>query len=1158
MLLKLYDMNHRAVTDLQGLKDAKVESELGTGEKKLSFSWHQSGIEIPHEYYIRTDQDEFVVKENSQGTDGWRSIVAELNTENLESRIWKEFTAENCTAKEMADYALTGTGWTCVSNIPQSRVRTVRMIKATSYTIIRKLLEAFTCEVKFDTIGKVVYLFDQVGEDRGAYFIKGLNLTELKDKADSYDYATRIIPIGADGIGIESVNNGISYLENCQYSTKIKTIIWEDSNYTDPQALKEDAEKKLSDISKPKKTLQAKTIDLARMDPEYGVLSYSLGDTVLVIDQDTGVKEKQRIVKTVEYLEDPTKNTCEISNTVLSFEEMQQKFFAAAECIGNITTNNGTVKGSSVDKISASQIIGMDKYLSEDLDELRVNYIYAETEIGTPSAVIGKALLTSTETTTLTVTELANLQAANVGKLDATEIYGERAKFAVIESDNISALKALIDELVAREITVEYLQSKYATVENLTALNAEVGNLAARSVTTEYLQSKYADIESLKAVDAKINKITASEVTTQYLESYYAKIDYANVDTAAIRQGFLESLMVSQGMIANRIQAGEITATDVLTGVKLYADDIIAGTLSVERLILRGNNKSLVYALNNSGGLVSQAVNTLDAYILTQRTITADKIVAGSITASEINVGNLISNGFIGANKLTANNINVNNLLAQTIVATGSIQSGNYRDGSVGFSYAGLKLDMLKGSITSKEFYVDDTGSAKFKGTVEITGPSSKTTIKNGEIIVGDLNEKNRKTTINAEGISGSVYGTSGNWTMGTTLILAEETTLSGYPYVRARLTGGLYIDNMLEVYTSISVGEIILRNDGSAKMKSISGKSAYFEEGIGSSGNITSGGTIQGATLKVTGTAYFANGTTYYVNSSGAAKFAGITGTTGTFSGNITSSGTIQGATLKATGNAYFANGTTYYVNSNGAAKFAGITGTTGTFSGNITSSGTIQGATLKGGDTTISGHTIGASGTSLLLKTEQRTLCLANSEFRPSAADKGAVTLGSSSYKWGQVYSTKSAISTSDRERKKNIRYLSEGQTGEKYEKLFEKLKPCLYMFKDPSSDRVHSGFISQDIEEVMEETQVTAKEFAAFCKDEKEPGSEDQERYSYSLRYEEFIALNTHMIQKTRREAEEAKEELRSYKEKTDRKISELEEKINKLESMIKNII
>ena len=1054
MLLKLYDLNHKAIAGLQGLKDAKVESELSTGEKKLSFSWHQSKIEIPHEYYIRTDKDEFVVKENSQGADGWRNIVAELNTEGLEGRIWKEFIAENCTAKEMADYALTGTGWTCVSDIPGSRVRSIRMIKATSYTIIRKLLEAFTCEVKFDTIGKVVYLLDKVGEDRGSYFIKGLNLTELKDKADSYDYATRIIPIGADNLGIESVNNGVSYLENCQYSTKIKTIIWEDSNYIDPQALKEDAEKKLSEISKPKKTLQAKTIDLARMDPEYGVLSYSLGDTVLVIDQDTGVKEKQRIVKTVEYLEDPTKNTCEISNTVLSFEEMQQKFFAAAECIGNITTNNGTVKGSSVDKISASQIIGMDKYLSEDLDELRVNYIYAETEIGSPSAVIGEALLTSTETTTLTVSELANLQAANVGKLDATEIYGERAKFAVIESDNISALKALIDELVAREITVEYLQANYATVENLTALNADIKNLAARSVTTEYLEAKYATIKSLQAVDAKIDKITATNITTEYLETYYAKIDYANVDTAAIRQGFLESLMVSQGMVANRIQAGEIVATDVLTGVKLFADDIIAGTLSVERLILRGNNKSLVYALNNSGGLVSQAVNTLDAYILTQRTITADKIVAGSITASEINVGNLISNGFIGANKLTANNINVNSLLAQNITAIGSIQSGNYRDGSGGFAYAGLKLDMLKGSITSKEFFIDDTGSAKFKGTVEITGPSSKAIIQSGEIVVGDLDEKKRKTTINSEGISGSVYGTKGAWENGLTLILAEEITLSGYPYIRARLTGTLYVEDMLEAYTSISVGAISLRRDGSA--------------------------------------------------------------------------------------------------------KFAGITGTTGTFSGNVTSGGTVKGATLKAGTTSISGHTVETTDGTLVLASETKAVCLTSSQFRPTAVFEGMITLGSSSYKWGQIYSTKSAISTSDREQKKNIRYFSEGQAGEKYEKLFEKLKPCLYMFKDPSSDRMHSGFISQDVEEVMEEAEVTAKEFAAFCKDEKEPGSEDQARYTYSLRYEEFIALNTHMIQKTRREAEEAKEELRSYKEKMERKVFELEEKINKLENTIKNII
>ena len=163
------------------------------------------------------------------------------------------------------------------------------------------------------------------------------------------------------------------YLENHQYSSKVKTVIWEDSNYKDAHALKEDAEKKLEEISKPRRTVQAKIIDIARMNPEYSALAFEIGDTVTVIDQDTGTKEKQRIVKTVQYLEEPEKNSCELSNTALSFAEMQQKFFAAAECIGNITTDNGTVKGSSIDKIDITQINGLERYLAEDLNELRDN-----------------------------------------------------------------------------------------------------------------------------------------------------------------------------------------------------------------------------------------------------------------------------------------------------------------------------------------------------------------------------------------------------------------------------------------------------------------------------------------------------------------------------------------------------------------------------------------------------------------------------------------------------------------------------------------------------------------------------------------------------------------------------------------------------------------
>lgn len=1024
MLLKIYDTEHASMGVVQAAKDARIESELSTGEKRLYFSIHQTRGDIPHEYYVRTDKDEFVVKENSKSSEGWRDITAVLNTEAIEGKIWKDFTAENCTAKEMADYALADTGWTCISDIPESRIRSVSMKKVTAYAVIQKIMEAFTCEIKFDSLNKIVHLMDKVGEDRGSYFIKGINLSELKDSGDSYDYATRIIPIGANGIGIEEANHGVAYLENHQYSKKIKTVIWEDSNYKDAYALKEDAEKKLEEISKPRRTVQAKTIDLARMNPEYSALAYGVGDIVTVIDQDTGTKEKQRIVKTVEYLEEPEKNSCELANTTLSFGEMQQKFFAAAECIGNITTDNGTVKGSAVDKIDITQINGLERYLAEDLDELRADYIYIQTELGTPLAVIGEGRLTKTETTTLNVKGKADVKEAHVDTLYAAIMEAGHAKFDVIESENISALEARID------------------------------------------------------------KIVSTEVTTQYLEAHYAKIDYSNVDTAAIRQGFLESLMVSQGMVADRVQAGQIVATDVLTGVKIYADDITAGTLSVERLILRGNDKSLLYALNNSGGLVSKKVDTLDANILTERTVTADKIVAKSLTATEINVGNLISDGFIGANKLAANNINVNSLLAQSITATGSIQSGNYRAGAGGsFSAAGLRMNMAAGEIISPKFHIGSDGNAEFSGK-----------IKGAQIEASEI-------------AGGKISGTEIN---GGRIVSGDE---AGTETPVTLIGNGIVISKGKELGKKRSA-QII---NGTLSMEEEGGKceTLLSSEYIWMSSN---------------------NTITFYVKADDNVSINLPMICSGTVN--------IEGA-LTADGN----------------AAVGGIL----TVKGNATSNGTVKGAKLIAGTTSVSGNRIENTGTTLNIKNSASEICLVNSEFRPTSAYSGKITLGNGTYKWGQIYSTKSAISTSDREQKKNIRYLGDGGNARKYEELFDNMKPCLYMFNDPESDRVHSGFVSQDIEEAMKKINMPPGEFAAFCKDLTEElstgqdGGEDaQAEYIYSLRYEEFIALNTHMIQKTRKEADEARAELKTYKEWAEGRISLMEERLDILENAVRKIM
>ena len=82
-----------------------------------------------------------------------------------------------------------------------------------------------------------------------------------------------------------------------------------------------------------------------------------------------------------------------------------------------------------------------------------------------------------------------------------------------------------------------------------------------------------------------------------------------------------------------QIADGSITDAKI---VELTANKISAGVLSVERLIIRGNEQSIIYAINNMGELVSTQVDTIDGYVLTEHTISADKIVAHSITAAEI------------------------------------------------------------------------------------------------------------------------------------------------------------------------------------------------------------------------------------------------------------------------------------------------------------------------------------------------------------------------------------------------------------------------------------------------------------------------------------------------------------------------------------------
>lgn len=151
----------------------------------------------------------------------------------------------------------------------------------------------------------------------------------------------------------------------------------------------------------------------------------------------------------------------------------------------------------------------------------------------------------------------------------------------------------------------------------------------------------------------------------------------------------------------------------------------------------------------------------------------------------------------------------------------------------------------------------------------------------------------------------------------------------------------------------------------------------------------------------------------------------------------------------------------------------------------------------------------------------------------FQPNQSSRG--TIGSSSYKWNQVYAVNGAIQTSDRKEKKEISYIGQesshedtNMTDEQLIQLILGLKPVVFKRKNGESGRPHHGFIAQDFEELLKDTGI--KDHAAFIKSpitrefktekevEKEDGTKEtvkevhQEEipgeYTRGLRYEEFI--------------------------------------------------
>ena len=484
--MQIFNDKKQRVGILKGFKDRKIVKTLDSGDRELSFKYPSDGEmvdRLKEEYYIRTKDDEYVIRKKKTGAQ-FNEYTAQLNVEELEGAVFPYgFESKEQTIRACLEFAFEGTGWK-VGVCQITKKRTINKDEETNaWKVLQDCLSTYRTECKINSLTKTIDIYEQIGSDRGRYFIEGLNLKKLTVTSDTYDFYTRLIPLGKDGIGIEWL--GKPYLENYQYSSKIKTYVWSDERYTNTTSLIEDGIAKLDEMSKPYVAYAADVIDLARQSEKYSsVFDYDIGDTVWMISRKTRTKEKQRIVKLTEYPESPQKNTVELSNATKTFAEVQQE-----------ATDQAKSEAIKIANSSAKKVLE-DGYYTKTEVETHITASKEEIELGVSKTyetktIVDQKIKSANDLTDEKLTEYSTTEEMNA----AIKVQADSITTEVKKKVNSSEFGTKITQNAYNVRVAWNGNSKYIQLEagQLAIYNGEVSTSQKRVVFDEQGNHFYRD-----------------------------------------------------------------------------------------------------------------------------------------------------------------------------------------------------------------------------------------------------------------------------------------------------------------------------------------------------------------------------------------------------------------------------------------------------------------------------------------------------------------------------------------------------------------------------------------------------------------------------------------------------------------------------------------
>ena len=626
--MQIFNDKKQRVGILKGFKDRKIVKTLNSGDRELSFKYPSDGEKVDQlkeEYYIRTKDDEYVIRKKKTGVK-FNEYTAQLNVEELEGAVFPYgFESKEQTIRACLEFAFEGTGWK-VGVCQITKKRTINKDEETNaWDVLQDCLSTYRVECKIRSLEKTIDIYEQIGADRGRYFIEGLNLKKLTVTSDTYDFYTRLIPLGKDGIGIEWL--GKPYLENYQYSSKVKTYVWSDERYTNTTSLIEDGIAKLEEMSKPYVAYKADVIDLARQSKKYSsVFDFDIGDTVWMISKSTKTREKQRIVKLTEYPESPQSNTVELSNATKTFAEVQQE-----------ATDQAKSEAIKIANSSAKKVLE-DGYYTKTEVETHITASKEEIELGVSKTYETKTIvdqkiksandLTDEKLTEYSTTEqmqaAINMKAEEID-LEVSKVY--ETKTSVTEK--IKSVNDLTDEKLTLYSTTEEMNAAikvqaeaidlsvsktYETKTTVTEKIKSANELAQSAADTaeenanDETDKKLKEYSTTKEMNAAI-KLKADSITTEVNKKvnnseFGTKITQNAYNVRVAWNNNSKYIQLEYGQLA--IYNGDVTAAEKRAvfderGNHFYRDGYYVGKIGTNEWSGNNAHKGLEFDLDYQG-----------------------------------------------------------------------------------------------------------------------------------------------------------------------------------------------------------------------------------------------------------------------------------------------------------------------------------------------------------------------------------------------------------------------------------------------------------------------------------------------------------------------------------------------------------------------------